>query len=104
MKKYLVFFPLLSLLSGCMKDKSATSTPPSNYPAEVAQIINTKCSISGCHNTTSKDAAGGLAMDTWEDLFKGGNSGSVVIPYRPDQSWLMYFINTDTSRGIVLTP
>lgn len=108
MRKYVVFLSLslLVFLTGCLKDKTVNVNTPdtSNYPADVAAIINTKCSISGCHNTQSKDAAGGLSMTTWEDLFKGGNGGSVVIPYRPDQSWLMFYVNTDTSRGIALTP
>jgi DNA-binding beta-propeller fold protein YncE len=107
MQKYVVLglMLLLPFINGCMKnDKAAPATPPSGFPAEVGKIINTNCSVSGCHNSTSKDAAGGLAMDTWDNLFKGGNGGSVVIPYRPDQSWLMFYINTDTNKGVVLTP
>lgn len=102
--KYLIgAILLLAMIQSCRKDKSAEANK-SNYPEQVGKIINNKCAISGCHNQISKSAAGGLSMETWEQLFEGGNTGSVVIPYRPDQSWLMYFVNTDTSRGIVLSP
>ncbi|MBX7110080.1 MAG: YncE family protein [Chitinophagales bacterium] len=104
MAKYLIAACMVLLvLQSCRKDKSAQANL-SNYPEQVGKIINTQCAISGCHNQNSKAAAGGLSLETWNQLFEGGSSGSVVIPYRPDQSWLMYFVNTDTSRGIALTP
>ncbi|MGB3074744.1 MAG: c-type cytochrome domain-containing protein, partial [Chitinophagales bacterium] len=104
MNKYLIAASLLLfIIQGCKKDKSS-EVDVSNFPSEVGKILNTKCSISGCHNEKSKGAAGGLAMETWEQLFQGGTGGSVVIPYRPDQSWFMYYINTDTNRGVALTP
>ena len=95
------------IIASCTKDKSietGKADPNSNYPDNVSIIINNKCSITGCHTTQSKAAAGGLAMETWDKLFEGGSGGAVVIPYRPDQSWTIYYTNTDTSRGIVLTP
>ncbi|HUM47962.1 MAG TPA: YncE family protein, partial [Chitinophagales bacterium] len=104
MNKYIVPCSLLLfILQGCLKD-SSSEADLSNYPTDVANIITTKCATSGCHNEKSKVAAGGLSMETWEELFEGGKGGSVVIPYRPDQSWLMYYINTDTNKGVVLTP
>jgi YVTN family beta-propeller protein len=101
-KIIVIIITVFPWVSGCMKDSTQTSNP--TYSPEVEEIISTKCSTSGCHNSISKDAAGGLSLSTWDELFMGGNGGSVVIPYRPDQSWLMYYINTDTSRGVVLTP
>lgn len=94
---------LFFVLQGCQKDKSSEADV-SNYPAEVGKIITGKCATSGCHVEQSKLAAGALAMETWDQLFKGGSGGAVVIPYRPDQSWLMFYINTDSSRGLVLSP
>lgn len=102
-KLYVTALLLLFALTGCKKDK--TDKPDqSNYPPEVSEILVTNCAVSGCHNQQSKLAAGGLSMETWEQLFEGGNGGATVIPYRPDQSWLMFYINTDTSRGVALTP
>jgi YVTN family beta-propeller protein len=43
-------------------------------------------------------------METWNNLFEGGSGGASVIPYRPDQSWVTYFTNTDSTKGVILTP
>ncbi|MFI5134467.1 MAG: hypothetical protein ACHQD9_01315 [Chitinophagales bacterium] len=88
--------------AACENDKSIQ--PSGNYPSDIANIVLTKCATTGCHTTSSKLAAGGLDMSTWNHLFEGGNGGSVVIPFRSDQSWLMYFTNTDSSQGPVLKP
>ncbi len=103
----MVLFAGLSFLSmsGCKKDKP--DPEPFNdgcYPPEIAAIIINKCAVSGCHNTISKDAAGGLDLSSWEHMFLGNRNGAVTIPYRSDQSTLFYFINTDTTLGVVQQP
>ncbi len=101
-------FPLLILLvitiviSSCKKDISTTELQ--GYPDAIGEIIIKKCATSGCHVESSKAAAGGLALETWEKLFEGGSAGSVVIPYSSEQSWLSYFINTFSDLGISLSP
>lgn len=98
-KFFLIFF---LLASACTYEQ--TPQPDNGYPDEVARIVTTHCSTPGCHTRQSKAAAGGLAMETWDDLFSGGNGGAVVIPFRPDQSWLLFYTNTDTALGVVLQP
>ncbi|MCS6916974.1 MAG: YncE family protein [Chitinophagales bacterium] len=95
-------FLLTAIALGCTHDQ--TPLPENGYPDEVGRILTTQCSTPGCHTRQSKAAAGGLAMESWDDLFAGGNGGAVVIPYRPDQSWLLFYTNTDTSLGVVLQP
>ncbi len=63
-----------------------------------------KCATAGCHNETSKAATGGLSLETWSKLFEGASSGSVIIPFRADQSWLCYFVNTYDDLGLKLSP
>ena len=75
-----------------------------NYPKNIGETLLTKCATSGCHNNASYTAAGGLNLTTWENLFKGGNGGAAVIPYRPDFSTLCFYTNTDTSVGVTLLP
>lgn len=75
-----------------------------NYPDNVAKIILNKCATVGCHNAASYSGAGGLDLTTWNKLFEGGNTGAVVIPYRPDFSTLCFYTNTDTSLGVTLAP
>jgi DNA-binding beta-propeller fold protein YncE len=92
---------------GCKKDKPDPDPVPFNngcYPPEIAEIIVRKCATAGCHNTISKDAASGLDLTTWETMFQGNRNGATTIPYRSDQSTLFYFINTDTTLGVVQLP
>jgi YVTN family beta-propeller protein len=83
---------------------SPHTAKPDDYPEAIRKIFITKCAISGCHNQLSYENAAGLNLGSWDDLFKGAGSGAAVIPYRPDFSPLCYFINTDTSLGISLSP
>src|SRR3954464_15373115 len=94
---------VLLFLYSCENDKTLSISgpdPKSGYPADVSVIINNKCSTPGCHTESSKAAAGGLALETWDKLLEGGASGAVAIAYRPDQSWITYYTNTDTNKGV----
>jgi len=55
-----------------------------SFEKNVAPIIASKCT--GCH---SDDPKGGLALDTFEGLEKGGRSGNLVIPGDPESSLLV---------------
>ncbi|NDC40448.1 MAG: hypothetical protein EBZ77_02700, partial [Chitinophagia bacterium] len=70
-----------------------------NFPAAVSSIFTNKCATAGCHNAASYTNAANLRLDTWEHLFEGSNNGAVVVPYSIDNSPLLYYINTDSSRG-----
>jgi YVTN family beta-propeller protein len=94
---------LLSLLCNCTKDKGVL-LEQSDYPEPVAEIILNNCAVAGCHNTMSKDAAGGISMATWQSLFLGGRSGPVIIPYRPDFSPLCFYTNAFGDPGPSLLP
>ena len=91
----------------CTKDvgKLKTSVEEHNYPENIAGIILTKCATSGCHNKLSKDAAAGLNLESWTTMFEGSRGGATVIPYRPDFSTLMFYINSYKEFGsIQLSP
>lgn len=92
-------------LAGIEACKHPVPDPPadSGYPEAIANIVLPKCA--GCHNAASAAASGGLRMDTWDQLFRGGNGGAVVIPYDSiENSVLLHFINTDPTRGHVAVP
>ncbi|MFM7015615.1 MAG: hypothetical protein ACKOX3_04735 [Bacteroidota bacterium] len=76
----------------------------SNYPDNVGTIITGKCATSGCHNEISSAGAANLDLTTWESMYRGTNNGAVVIPKRPDFSTLLYFTNTDSTKGLVVQP
>nr|HPI55616.1 hypothetical protein [Chitinophagaceae bacterium] len=98
-----IFF-LLSLLwlaVGCQKYKAVEN---SEFPSEVQIIFTNKCATAGCHNDASYQNAANLNMSSWTQLMKGGNSGSVVIPFAPAQSSLLQFVNTYEELGLINSP
>lgn len=102
--KYLLITGILILPFAACNDDDGSEPSDGNYPPEIADILVKKCATSGCHNTASKDAAAGLDLSTWDNMFLGTRNGAAVVPYRSDQSTLFYFINTDTSLGITQIP
>ncbi len=98
-----LFIGFVFVFFSCTKEKTL-EIPASGYPPEIENIIVPTCATIGCHTPNDKEAAGGLALDTWKHLFEGGRGGAVVIPYRADQSWLCYYINTFDDLGIQLNP
>ncbi len=100
---FVVYGIILSALS-CKYDKIEVVADSTGYPAEVENILINKCATSGCHNAQSYLSCGKLSFETWDKMFEGGSSGAVAIPFRPDYSTLLFFTNTDTSKGLVLNP
>lgn len=101
------FLGIVACFWYCTKDVGKLKVPVEEhqYPEAIANIILNKCSTSGCHNETSKDAAAGLNLQTWDKLFEGSRGGSVVIPFRPDFSTFIFYTNSYTEFGkIQLSP
>ena len=42
-----------------------------------------------CHSTDSKSLKGGLLVDSREGLLKGGDSGTAIVPGKPEDSLLI---------------
>jgi hypothetical protein len=107
MNRIYYFFRIVSFalvmsiaFSGCSNDKG---TPDyNNYPKDIGQLFFTKCATAGCHNDASKGAAAGLSMQSWDKLFEGGTGSACIIPYRPDFSTLLYYVNTFPDLGPTL--
>src|SRR5690606_8378620 len=62
------------------------------------------CATAGCHNPISYSGAGGLLLDSLQNLLKGGSNGAVVVPRNPENSSLLYFINTSSDLGNISLP
>ena len=86
----------------CTKDQAAR--PDGGYPDKIADIMLTKCATAGCHNIKSYQNANGLLLETYSSLFKGGNSGAVVVPYSVQNSSLFSFCNSYPDMGLVSLP
>lgn len=98
----LLLLTVLGTFMGCKPENPDNLA--ANYPEDIAPILNLKCATSGCHNTQSALAAGGLNLESWSDLFEGSRGGSPIIPYSPELSYLLFSVNTDITLGSVLTP
>ncbi len=94
---------IIFLLQHCAKDPYPVDEA-SGYPSDVGQIFLGKCALSGCHNQQSKDACAGIDLSSWESMFRGGRNNSSVIPFRPDQSYLFFAVNTFPELGPMLFP
>ncbi|MEM7035355.1 MAG: c-type cytochrome domain-containing protein [Bacteroidota bacterium] len=75
-----------------------------NFPAHIEPLLRTACATPGCHTDQSAQGAAGLNLETWEALFDGAVGGSAVVPYNAEQSYLLQFLNVDTSWGPVTAP
>jgi YVTN family beta-propeller protein len=87
---------------GCTRDN--VDHYQHGFPDLIDRILEKNCATSGCHTTQSALAAGGLSLASWDALFAGSRGGSAVIPYSPDQSFLLHAVNDDSSRGPILVP
>lgn len=95
---------LLLAFSACDDDNPTPTFDSMNYPEEVGKIMIETCATAGCHNDISKFGAAGLSLASWDKLFEGSRAGSPVIPFRSDQSYLLFSINIDLNQGVVLSP
>lgn len=104
MKKTLGYFLLAVVLIPLSCTRKVGLVNFGDYPHDIGKIINTNCSVSGCHNAVSAPAAASLNLETWSAMFKGSSNGSPVIPYSSKFSSLCYFINTYSNLGAQNVP
>lgn len=89
------------LAVGCKPDPFVDD---GDFPEEIGQILITNCATAGCHDERSNGQEGRLSCASWESIFRGSRSGAALVPYRPDQSYLLFFVNNDTTLGITQNP
>ncbi len=81
MSKLWLLFPALSL--GLHGQSNADL-----FEKKIRPVLATKCF--GCHSSKLKSPMGGLILDTKAGLLKGGTSGKVVVPSKPEDSRLYH--------------
>lgn len=85
-------------------DPQPVAVSAHRFPDDVGNIFITRCATAGCHNAQSYTNAADLLLDSWENLLLSGENGAVVVPYSPEYSSLLYFINTHKDLGPVAEP
>ena len=68
-----------------------------SYYEYIQPVFNYKCNYSGCHDHYS--AAGGVVLESWN---QATGDASVVFPYQPDNSRLVWAIEGVT--GLLMPP
>ncbi len=87
----------LAFGTGCEKTPSVEEKP--ELPPKIAQIVTTKCAISGCHNANHES----LNTSDWNSIMRGSSKyGAVVVPYSPEWSHFFQHINRYSDLGFVL--
>lgn len=89
----------IGILYSCTKDKGKSDYSGAGFPQEIGEIIIKKCATAGCHNDVSRKAAAGVSLISWDRMFEGSVSGAIVIPYRPDLSTFIYYVNSYSEFG-----
>jgi DNA-binding beta-propeller fold protein YncE len=94
---------IMPFLGGCQHEAAKIAEPASaadNFPPGISRILQNTCAVAGCHNAASyRVSGGGLLLDSWEHLFEGGDHGAVAVPYSPESSSLLFFINSYPDYG-----
>lgn len=68
-----------------------------SFARNILPILNVNCAMVGCHNDGA--AAGGLRLNSYQNLMKGSRNGAVVFPYDAQSSKLVRRIKgTETPR------
>ncbi len=68
-----------------------------SFSRNILPIFSVNCAISGCHDDSS--AAGGLRLNSYDTVMRGGRNGSVIHPYDASTSTLVKRLKgTETPR------
>jgi hypothetical protein len=81
-----LFFSVSLCLSGLFPEVRADSAP--NFNSQVAPILQKNCLA--CHSSAAK--MGGLVMENYDALMKGGAHGAVIVPGHADQSRMILML------------
>lgn len=94
----------LCVIESCKTDEHVWRQGEGNFPADIAKIVQNRCTNPGCHDNTSRNGAAGLSLETWDEMFKGTRNGAVVIPYNHKQSTFFLYCNTFDELGVSNKP
>lgn len=86
------------LAPACADEPAATTAEPVDlefFEKKVRPLLVERCFE--CHGPDSGDGEGGLRLDTFERLERGGDSGAALVAGKPEQSLLILAVQHDPS-------
>ena len=79
-------------LTAASQSQADDKPAPPDYSAQVAPILKKYCA--GCHQ--GDEADGGLSVESFSALQKGGESGPALLAGNPDSSRMIRLLNSET--------
>lgn len=86
--------PLKPLLGHTSKAVSSEAAPGSFYAQQIHPLLDAKCA--SCHG--DGNVKGGLRVDSYDLLMKGGTEGAAIVPGQPEKSLLFERITLPTDH------
>ena len=100
--KYLL--GMITLLTLALPLWSQTITPEDRtfFEQKVRPLLVEHCY--SCHSLDAKKTKGGLRLDSAESIAKGGETGAVIIPGKPEQSLLIKAVHYRNNETLLMPP
>ena len=95
---FLIIFPLVTS-SVALSDDKGTTSGVDFFESRIRPILVEHCLE--CHSGDSKILRGGLRLDSRQESLKGGDSGPVLVPGKPEDSLLISAMKYD---GLEMPP
>ncbi|MCS5540197.1 MAG: hypothetical protein NZ804_09415, partial [Roseibacillus sp.] len=93
MPRLLTIFPVLVLLSQLVSANPISSEDLQFFENKIRPLLADHCYK--CHAATARKIKGGLLLDRKAGWVKGGESGEVIVPGKPEQSLLIRMVERD---------
>jgi len=101
MKYFLTNLAMILLLQPALAERPAPEDV-SFFEQKVRPLLVEHCH--SCHSMDAKKAKGGLYLDSKESILKGGDTGTAVVPGKPDQSLIIQAILYRKNETLLMPP
>ena len=101
MKNFLTILVLTLLLPPVLAERPAPEDV-SFFEQKVRPLLVEHCHA--CHSMEAKKAKGGLYLDSKESILKGGDTGTAVVPGKPEQSLIIQAILYRKNETLLMPP
>ncbi len=90
-----------SILCSLLFVRSASADEQDDFKQRVQPLLERRCYE--CHSHRAKELQGGLTLDSRSGWVKGGDTGSAIVPGKPDESLLIKAVRR-TSKDLQMPP